>query len=85
MSNAPAVRNQIARIERLRITTNSPSRSELCVARAIARRWDGELADDVVVKVAVLLNASHPQWALKIDKGYFLDIVRDHIAAAQAV
>lgn len=80
MSNA-AARNQISRINR---ADNGLNHAQFRIVRALANRWDGELADDVVANAAVSLDAAGPQWALKIEKGYFLDVVREHIAAAQA-
>ena len=75
--------NAIARQTRV-IRAQNLSPAQTRVAVALANRWDGDLDDRVVIAAAIDLDAQGPQWAFKIDNGYFLDIARDAIAAATA-
>lgn len=75
----PKTRVQLAEIAKAGLTYDQHR-----IARAIAIRWDGaEFQTTVVAAVAEALDAEGPQWAFKITKGYFLDVVRDELAAAK--
>mgnify|MGYP001112327595 CR=1 FL=1 len=74
-----AIARQVSAIQSRQLTW-----AQTRVATAIAHRWDGELPTPVVVAAAIDLDAQGPQWAFKIERGYFLDVVRDAIDKATA-